>query len=138
MVRLGYQKSPALRRMLDANKINPARIKTREDLEALPVTSREKLVEMECAPPYAGLENSTIVVTVFSLSRPVTNPIYRKNDFLGARFLCGRHRFQGHRANAFSYHLRRRASFHNGLWKRQPRWFLPARLLADSGSPSAT
>ena len=61
MVKLGYKKSHRLKTILDENKINPKSIKTREDLEKLPVTSREKLVDMEMQePPYAGLENSAI------------------------------------------------------------------------------
>ena len=63
MVRLGYKTSPTVKRMLDAAKINPRNVKTREDLEGLPVTSREKLVEMELKrPPYANLENPAIHV----------------------------------------------------------------------------
>ena len=41
MLKLGYKKSTALKEILDHHKINPAKIKTREDLEILPVTSRE-------------------------------------------------------------------------------------------------
>ena len=70
MVKLGYEKSGHVKAMLDAHKINPANIKTREDLVCLPVTSREKLVEMEqLDPPYAGLENPDI-----SIDRVFTSP----------------------------------------------------------------
>jgi phenylacetate-CoA ligase len=41
MVKLGYKKSARLKSILDKNKINPQNIKTREDLEKLPVTSRD-------------------------------------------------------------------------------------------------
>ena len=84
MVKLGYEKSTSLKKMLDANNINPADVKSREDLECLPVTSREKLVEMEQQnPPYAGLENPDIQIDrVFTSPGPVYEPHLSETDYL--------------------------------------------------------
>ena len=121
MVRLGYQKSPALRKILDANKINPARIKTREDLEILPVTSREKLVEMEMQkPPYAGLENPAVAIErIFTSPGPVYEPHLSGTDDLWARaFFAAGIGPKDIALNAFSYHLVAAGlTFHNGLRK---------------------
>ncbi|HPV71842.1 MAG TPA: AMP-binding protein [Smithellaceae bacterium] len=121
MVRLGYQKSPALRKILDANKINPARIKTREDLEILPVTSREKLVEMEMQkPPYAGLENPDVAIErIFTSPGPVYEPHLSETDDLWARaFFAAGIGPKDIALNAFSYHLVAAGlTFHNGLRK---------------------
>jgi phenylacetate-CoA ligase len=121
MVRLGYQQSPRLKKILDSHKINPAKIKKREDLEALPVTSREKLVEMEMQkPPYAGLANPSMAVDrIFTSPGPVYEPHLSETDFLWARAFCAAG--IGHKdiaLNAFSYHLVAAGlTFHNGLRK---------------------
>jgi len=121
MVRLGYKKSSVLKKILDGHKINPAKIKTREDLEILPVTSREKLVEMEMQnPPYAGLENpSTPMDRIFTSPGPVYEPHLSETDYLWARAFfaagIGPHDIA---LNAFSYHLVAAGlTFHNGLRK---------------------
>ncbi|MBP7343020.1 MAG: hypothetical protein KA957_11950, partial [Syntrophaceae bacterium] len=41
MVKKGYRKSARLKALLDKHGVNPAAVRTREDLEILPVTSRE-------------------------------------------------------------------------------------------------
>ena len=87
MVKLGYEKSASVKKMLDDNNINPAAIKSREDLECLPVTSREKLVEMEQQqPPYAGLDNPDIAIDrIFTSPGPVYEPHLSETDCLWAR-----------------------------------------------------
>jgi phenylacetate-CoA ligase len=121
MVKLGYEKSARLKQIFDTHKINPLQIKSREDLEILPVTSREKLVEMEIAePPYAGLANPDVKIDrIFTSPGPVYEPHLSETDYLWARAyhaagigpddiaLC-----------AFSYHLVAAGlTFHNGLRK---------------------
>ena len=119
MVRLGYKTSPTVKRMLDAAKINPRNVKTREDLEGLPVTSREKLVEMELKrPPYANLENPAIHVDrIFTSPGPVYEPHLSETDYLWARAFFAAGIGPGDIAlNAFSYHLVAAGlTFHNGL-----------------------
>jgi len=121
MVKLGYEKSARLKAILDQNKINPKSIKTREDLESLPVTSREKLVDMEMQePPYAGLENPTIPIDrIFTSPGPVYEPHLSENDNLWARAFFAAGIGAGDIAlNAFSYHLVAAGlTFHSGLRK---------------------
>jgi phenylacetate-CoA ligase len=121
MLKLGNKKSTALKEILDHHKINPAKTKTREKLEILPVTSREKLVEMETKnPPYAGLENpSTPMDRIFTSPGPVYEPHLSETDYLWARAFfaagIGPHDIA---LNAFSYHLVAAGlTFHNGLRK---------------------
>ncbi|PKN20714.1 MAG: AMP-binding protein [Deltaproteobacteria bacterium HGW-Deltaproteobacteria-6] len=121
MLKLGYKKSTALKKILDRHKINPAKIKTREDLESLPVTSREKLVEMEMKhPPYAGLENPSISIDrIFTSPGPVYEPHLSETDYLWARaFFAAGIGPKDVALNAFSYHLVAAGlTFHNGLRK---------------------
>jgi phenylacetate-CoA ligase len=121
MVKLGYEKSEHVKAMLDAHKINPTNIKTREDLVCLPVTSREKLVEMEqLDPPYAGLENPDIPIDrVFTSPGPVYEPHLSETDYLWARaFFAAGIGPQDIALNAFSYHLVAAGlTFHTGLRK---------------------
>jgi phenylacetate-CoA ligase len=119
MVKLGYEKSVHVQAMLDAHKINPDNIKTREDLVCLPVTSREKLVEMEqLDPPYAGLENPDIPIDrIFTSPGPIYEPHLSEDDHLWARaFFAAGIGPQDIALNAFSYHLVAAGlTFHNGL-----------------------
>jgi phenylacetate-CoA ligase len=119
MVKLGYEKSVHVQAMLDAHKINPANIKTLEDLVCLPVTSREKLVEMEqLDPPYAGLENPDVSIDrIFTSPGPVYEPHLSEDDHLWARaFFAAGIGQQDIALNAFSYHLVAAGlTFHNGL-----------------------
>ena len=121
MVKLGYKKSARLKAILDQNKINPKSIKTREDLESLPVTSREKLVDMEMQqPPYAGLENPSVRIDrIFTSPGPVYEPHLSEDDNLWARAFFAAGIGAGDIAlNAFSYHLVAAGlTFHSGLRK---------------------
>jgi phenylacetate-CoA ligase len=121
MVKLGYEKSVRLKQIFDANKINPLNIKSRENLETLPVTSREKLVEMEMQePPYAGLNNPSVKIDrIFTSPGPVYEPHLSENDYLWARAFHAAGIGPGDIAlNAFSYHLVAAGlTFHTGLRK---------------------
>jgi phenylacetate-CoA ligase len=119
MVKLGFEKSAHVKAVLDNHKINPGTIKSREDLECLPVTSREKLVEMEIQePPYAGLENPDISIDrIFTSPGPVYEPHLSETDYLWARaFHAAGIGPKDIALNAFSYHLVAAGlTFHNGL-----------------------
>ena len=121
MVKLGCEKSASVKKMLDANNIDPDNIKSREDLETLPVTSREKLVEMEqLDPPYAGLENPDIHIDrIFTSPGPVYEPHLSETDYLWARaFFAAGIGPSDIALNAFSYHLVAAGlTFHTGLRK---------------------
>jgi len=121
MVKLGYEKSARLKQIFDTNKINPLNIKCREDLEKLPVTSREKLVDMEMQEtPYAGLENSAMPIDrIFTSPGPVYEPHLSEDDHLWARaFFAAGIGPKDIALNAFSYHLVAAGlTFHSGLRK---------------------
>lgn len=121
MVKLGYKKSARLKKMLDAHKINPAKVRTREDLEGLPITSREMLVDMEMKDlPFAGLENPTMHMDrIFTSPGPVYEPHLSETDYLWARaFFAAGIGPRDVALNAFSYHLVAAGlTFHNGLRK---------------------
>jgi phenylacetate-CoA ligase len=121
MVKLGYEKSARLKQIFDTNKINPLNIKSREYLETFPVTSREKLVEMEMQePPYAGLNNTDIKIDrIFTSPGPVYEPHLSENDYLWARaFHAAGIGSDDIALNAFSYHLVAAGlTFHTGLRK---------------------
>ena len=121
MVKIGYKESGMLKTILDSQKINPAKIKTRENLETLTVTSREQLVEMGMQePPYAGLENpGTKIDRIFTSPGPVYEPHLSENDYLWARaFFAAGIGPADIALNAFSYHLVAAGlTFHNGLRK---------------------
>jgi len=121
MVQTGYKKSPALKKIFDRQKIKPSAIKSREDLEDIAVTSREKLVEMEMQkPPYAGLENpSQKIDRIFTSPGPVYEPHLSETDYLWARaFFAAGIGPKDIALNAFSYHLVAAGlTFHNGLRK---------------------
>jgi phenylacetate-CoA ligase len=121
MLKLGYKKSATIKKVFDKHKINPRLIKSREDLEVLPVTSREKLVEMEMQkPPYAGLENPDIKIDrIFTSPGPVYEPHLSENDYLWARaFFAAGIGSDDIALNAFSYHLVAAGlTFHTGLRK---------------------
>lgn len=121
MVKLGFEKSEHIKALLENHKINPDNIKSREDLECLPVTSREKLVEMEIDdPPYAGLENPDIHIDrIFTSPGPVYEPHLSETDYLWARaFFAAGIRPDDVALNAFSYHLVAAGlTFHSGLRK---------------------
>lgn len=90
-------------------------------MEILPVTSREKLVEMEMQhPPYAELENPSIAIDrIFTSPGPVYEPHLSETDYLWARaFFAAGIGPKDIALNAFSYHLVAAGlTFHNGLRK---------------------
>jgi phenylacetate-CoA ligase len=119
MVKLGYENSARVKKMLDDAGIDPAVVQSREDLECLPVTSREKLVDMEMRhPPFAGLENPDIHIDrIFTSPGPVYEPHLSETDYLWARaFFAAGIGPQDIALCAFSYHLVAAGlTFHNGL-----------------------
>ena len=119
MVKLSFEKSSHVKAVLDNHKINPDNIKSREDLECLPVTSRERLVELEMDDlPYAGLENPDASIDrIFTSPGPVYEPHLSETDYLWARaFHAAGIGPKDTALNAFSYHLVAAGlTFHNGL-----------------------
>lgn len=119
MVKLGYVKSRRLKAILDECGIRPEAIRSIADVEALPVISREKLVEWEAAePPYGGLADPEAAIDrIFISPGPVYEPHLSEGDPLWARayFAAGIRRGDCV-LNAFSYHMVAAGlTFHGGL-----------------------
>jgi phenylacetate-CoA ligase len=119
MVKLGFEKSAHVKAVLDNHKINPDNVKSREDLDCLPVTSRERLVELEMDDlPYAGLHNPDASIDrIFTSPGPVYEPHLSETNYLWARaFHAAGIGPEDVALNAFSYHLVAAGlTFHNGL-----------------------
>jgi phenylacetate-CoA ligase len=115
----GYRKSRRLKRMFDDLGIGPEEIRSLEDLERLPVISREKLIEMELAePPYGGFEDPAAEVDrIFISPGPVYEPHLSESDVLWARAYHAAGIGRGDVAlNAFLYHMVAAGlTFHGGL-----------------------
>jgi phenylacetate-CoA ligase len=70
-LRFAYKNSPAVREMFDSAGIAPSGIKTVRDLERLPVTTKDDLVELQRArPPFGGF----LAVPLSSLDRIYVSP----------------------------------------------------------------
>jgi len=71
VLRYAYQRSPAVKIKLDNAGISPAEITTIEDLEKVPVTSKDELVELQRSnPPFGGF----LAVPLNSLKRIYVSP----------------------------------------------------------------
>jgi len=119
MLRKGYRKSSRIKTLFDEHRIDLSEIKTLNDLQLLPVISREKLIEMEMAePPFGGLYNAdTQIDRIFISPGPVYEPHLSEDDFLWARAYHAAGIGKGDVVlNAFSYHMVAAGlTFHGGL-----------------------
>jgi phenylacetate-CoA ligase len=119
MVRLGYQKSPTVKKIFDEGKLKPSEIKSVKDLEKLPVISREKLVKLEMEnPPYAGLCAKDMETDrIFTSPGPVYEPhLTEKDPIWGRGYYAAGFRKGDIVLNAFSYHMVAAGlTFHSGL-----------------------
>lgn len=119
MLESGYEASPRLRRTLDEQGLRPIHFERIEDLQRLPVVSRESLIQWELdEPPYGGLADPDARVDrIFVSPGPVYEPHLGEGDFLWARAYHAAGIGPGDRVlNAFSYHLVAAGlTFHAGL-----------------------
>ena len=119
MIRLGYEKSPRIRRQFDALGLHPADFKSLKDIWKIPVTSRERLVEYELEePPYGGLcAADADIDRIFISPGPVYEPHLSEADPLWARaYHAAGFRKGDVVLNAFSYHMVAAGlTFHGGL-----------------------
>jgi phenylacetate-CoA ligase len=119
MVRLGYQKSPTVRRIFDERNLQSSEIKSAKDLEKLPVISREQLVKFEMEnPPYAGLCAKDMETDrIFTSPGPVYEPhLTEKDPIWGRGYYAAGFRKGDIVLNAFSYHMVAAGlTFHSGL-----------------------
>ncbi len=119
MIRLGYERSPRIRRQFDELGLHPADFKSLKDIWKIPVTSRERLVEYEQEePPYGGLcATDADIDRVFISPGPVYEPHLSEADPLWARaYHAAGFRKGDVVLNAFSYHMVAAGlTFHGGL-----------------------
>ena len=121
MVRLGFERSPKLRSILQDRSLKPTDIQTVHDLVKLPIISREQLVDIEAKePPYGGLADPNAVIErIFTSPGPVYEPHLGSDDPLWARAYKAAGFGKGDIVlNAFSYHMVAAGlTFHGGLNK---------------------
>jgi phenylacetate-CoA ligase len=119
MVRLGYKKSPRVKKIFDERNINPSEIKSVKDLEKLPVISREQLVKLEMEdPPFGGFSAKDVETDrIFTSPGPVYEPHLTEKDPIWARgYYAAGFRKGDVVLNAFSYHMVAAGlTFHSGL-----------------------
>jgi len=119
MVRLGYQKSSGVKKILDEQDIKPSKIKTIKDLEKIPVISREQLVKLEKEnPPFGGFCAKDMKTDrIFTSPGPVYEPhLTEKDPIWGRGYFAAGYRRGDVVLNAFSYHMVAAGlTFHSGL-----------------------
>ena len=119
MVRLGYQKSETVKRILDERNIKPSGIRSVKDLEKLPVISREQLVQLQKEhSPYGGFSAKDVQTDrIFTSPGPVYEPhLTEKDPIWGRGYYAAGYRKGDIVLNAFSYHMVAAGlTFHSGL-----------------------
>lgn len=119
MVRVGYRKSSRVRKIFDERGIRPSEIKTIEDLQKLPVISREELVRLEKEePPFGGFTPPGVKIDrIFTSPGPVYEPHLSEKDPIWARgYYAAGFREGDIVLNTFSYHMVAAGlTFHSGL-----------------------
>ncbi len=121
MIVRGYERSKRVRAILNEAGVASTSVHSLDDLEQIPVVTRERLVEMEAEePPYGGFEDPSVPVDrIFISPGPVYEPHLSETDPLWARAYHAAGIGPGDIAlNAFSYHMVAAGlTFHNGLRK---------------------
>jgi len=119
MVRLGYKKSPRVKRIFDEWNVDPSKIRSLRDLEKLPVISREELVKFEKEDsPFGGFCAKDIKTDrIFTSPGPVYEPHLTEKDLIWGRgYYAAGFRKGDVVLNAFSYHMVAAGlTFHSGL-----------------------
>ena len=119
MVKLGYDRSSRVKNMFDETGIRPVDIQSTDDLEKLPVISRERLVEIQASePPFGGFaDKDASIERIFTSPGPVYEPHLGSDDPLWARAYSAAGFKKGDVVlNAFTYHMVAAGlTFHGGL-----------------------
>jgi phenylacetate-CoA ligase len=121
MATLGYRRSPTVRRIFDERGMEPEALAGLDDLQRLPVISREQLVELQLeTPPYGGLcDGAAGIDRIFISPGPVYEPHLSESEPIWVR---GYHAAGFDETdvvlNTFSYHMVAAGlTFHNALRK---------------------
>jgi len=118
MIRIGYDASPYVKKVIDERGLTANAIKSVDDLEALPVISREKLVSLETVrPPYGGLTHPTLVTDrIFTSPGPVYEPHLSEHELWHRGYCAAGFKPGDIVLNTFSYHMVAAGlTFHEGL-----------------------
>jgi len=119
MVRLGYKKSPRVKKIFDERNIDPSKIDSINDLEKLPVISREELIKLEMEdPPFGGFCAKDVKTNrIFTSPGPVYEPHLSEKDPIWAKgYYAAGFRKGDVVLNTFSYHMVAAGlDFHGGL-----------------------
>ncbi len=110
IIQHAYANAPAVKRIMDAAGVSPADVQTRADLAKIPVTSKDRVVELQAAhPPFGGFLTAPLdtLQHVYFSPGPLYEPSTGEGDAASVRDLLGIAGFgAGDVAlNTFSYHL---------------------------------
>jgi phenylacetate-CoA ligase len=107
-VKYAYINAPAVRRLLDAAGIKPSQIRTREDLEYIPITRKNELIELQKAyPPFGGLlaVPASDVERIFISPGPIYEYQSSKIKWFARSFYAAGFRKDDIAVNTFTYHM---------------------------------
>ena len=104
-----YRNAPAAREILDRVKVNPGEIRTKKDLEKLPITRKTDLIELQRAnPPYGGFLAipDDEVERIFISPGPIYEPLHTGAiKWFAKSFYAAGFRKGDIVINTFTYHL---------------------------------
>ncbi|MDD5724229.1 MAG: AMP-binding protein [Syntrophales bacterium] len=118
MVDGAYLRSKRVREMLDDLNLKPSDIASVGDLEELPVTSREEVVELQRQePPFGGLCAADVdAARIFTSPGPVYEPHLGEGELWARGYFAAGFRKGDRVLNTFSYHMVAAGlTFHEGL-----------------------
>jgi len=118
MVESGYRRSRRVREMFDSLGLMPSDILSANDLEKLPVISREEVAECERNDiPFGGFcDESADIDRIFTSPGPVYEPHLGERELWGRGYFAAGFRRGDRVLNTFSYHMVAAGlTFHEGL-----------------------
>lgn len=118
MARTGYEKAPRVRKIFDAAGVKPTDIEIVEDLQKLPVISREQVVAWEGEePPYGGFCGHDVhAQRIFTSPGPVYEPHLDEGTLWARGYRAAGFSERDIVLNTFSYHMVAAGlTFHEGL-----------------------
>lgn len=118
MIRVGCDASPYIKKIFDDCGLTANSITSIDDLEKLPVISREKLVTLEMNnPPYGGLTHPDLVTDrIFTSPGPVYEPHLSEQGLWYRGYCAAGFKTGDVVLNTFSYHMVAAGlTFHEGL-----------------------
>lgn len=118
MVRAGYENASRVQQIFKSRSLTPSDVATLEDLERLPVISREQVAEYERqAPPFGGFARKDLTFErIFTSPGPIYEPHLTESSLWTAGYHAAGFTEGDVVLNTFSYHLVAAGlTFHEGL-----------------------